>query len=93
MIFSFPRLAHAFALLLVCSNVYAQSITTYGAPKSITGSDQTTLNSKLIGYSTFSLNPLTLWANLNYSGKDTATIRLNTGDVTTKIFLRKSSFP
>ena len=78
---------------MVTTGLFAQS-TIYGQPKTVSGANHDTLDAKLTNYSTFELHPLTLWSALHYSGKDTATIRLNTGDVTTKIFLRKSSiFP
>ena len=78
---------------MVTTGLSAQS-TIYGQPKTVSGANHDTLNAKLTNYSTFELHPLTLWSALHYSGKDTATIRLNTGDVITKIFLRRSSiFP
>ncbi len=88
------RFSKIIVLLLLASSISAQSMGTYGSPRTITGANLDTLNTKLSTYSTFYLHPLTLWSAIHYSGKDTVTIYLNTGDVTTKFFLHRSSiFP
>ncbi len=86
-----PRCSVDLALLLMSTiGLFAQN-PIYGKPTILSTANQDTLKGKMTNFSTFHLHPLLVWSAVQYSGKGTATIRLNTDGSVMNVFLRKSS--